>query len=189
PTTLPTAVNKIGDLTLNTAAPIAALPATKPEDQKVTFEQFLGDRVLVGNNLPALWLKSEGPTINRYVSNTEPYNLSTDSSIFWNGTEIAAAIPNSARYRFTQASSLKSLGVSDRGGFWELNAADDPGVDANGGSTPTAVPVSGGLRVVTSAGVYSRKSTQTFLPAPPALVDNPITSNDTNSSSPEPDER
>ncbi|MFN5838712.1 MAG: hypothetical protein ACK47J_18785, partial [Pseudanabaena sp.] len=135
PTTLPTAVNKIGDLTLNTAAPIAALPATKPEDQKVTFEQFLGDRVLVGNNLPALWLKSEGPTINRYVSNTEPYNLSKNDSIFWNGTETAAAIPNSARYRFTQASSLKSLGVSDRGGFWELNAADDPGVDANGGST------------------------------------------------------
>ncbi|MFM7885873.1 MAG: hypothetical protein ACKPCM_04095, partial [Pseudanabaena sp.] len=185
PTTLPTPVNKIGDLTLaQTAASIAALPATKPEDQRVTFERFLGDRVLVGNNLPALWLKTEG-TINRYVANTEPYNLSTDNSIFWNGTETAAAIPNSARYRFTQASSLKSLGVSDRGGFWELNAADNPGVDANGGSTPTAVPVSGGLRVVTSAGVYSRRPTQTFLPAPPPLLDNPVTASNTT----EPDPR
>ena len=180
PATVPPTVSSLGDLTLGKVSTlgtgIAALPATKPEDQKAKNEQFLGDRVLVGNNLPALWLKNEGG-IFRYVGSAEPYFLTSDNSIYWNDTEsspIAASAAN-ARYRFTQASSLKSLGVSDRGGFWELNAADNPAFDATGKSTPTTLPVSGGLRVVTGAGVYSRKSTQTFLPAPPALQDNPIT--------------
>ena len=180
PATVPATVSSLGDLTLGKASSlgsgIAALPATKPEDQKAKNEQFLGDRVLVGNNLPALWLKNEGGIL-RYVGSAERYELTSNNSIYWNDTEstpIAASSAN-ARYRFTQASSLKSLGVSDRGGFWELNAADNPAVDATGKSTPTTLPVSGGLRVVTGAGVYSRKPTQTFLPAPPALQNNPIT--------------
>ena len=180
PSPVPSTVSSLGDLTLGKVATlsskIAALPATKPEDEKAKYEQFLGDRVLVGNNLPALWLKNDGG-IKRYVGSSEPFFLTSDNSIYWNDTETApiAASSANARYRFTQANSLKSLGVSDRGGFWELNAADDPSVESSGKSTPTLLPVSGGLRVVTGAGVYSRKSAQTFLPAPPALQDNPIT--------------
>lgn len=176
-------VVKIGDLTLAAASTTAALPANRPEDAKATGEKFLGDRVLVGNNLPALWLKEEG-SIKRYVGSNEPFNLTSDDTIRWNdpadltGATALALSPTNARYRYTQANSLKSLGVSDRGGFWELNAADDPGKDAAARLTPTLSPVSGGLRVVTSAGVYSNirgVSGQTFLPAPPPLVDNPIT--------------
>lgn len=172
-------VNKIGDLGLNVSSATAALPSTKPEDQRATFEQFLGDRVLVGNNLPGLWLKKESG-LNSYVGSAEPYKLTTNDSIYWNATETTAIANTTAnaRYRFTQASSLKSLGVSDRGGFWELNAADNPGIDADNKVTPTRLPVTGGLRVVTSAGVYSRLPAQTFLPVPPTLEDNPITSTD-----------
>jgi len=180
-----TGITKLGDLTLSVVTGSrAALPQTKPEDEKVKREQFLGDRVLVGNNLPALWLKQDGSLI-RYAGSTEPYYLTipNNNTITWNDTSESTALTASAansRYRYAQATSLASLGVSDRGGFWELNAADNPAATVAGDAVnakPTQTPVTGGVRVISGAGVYSRISTQTFLPQPPALVDNPITAN------------
>ncbi|MCA6517723.1 MAG: hypothetical protein IM556_03575, partial [Pseudanabaena sp. M110S1SP2A07QC] len=181
-------IAKIGDLQLSAQSDRAALPAAKPETAKVDLEKFLGDRVLVGNNIPALWLKQEG-SLNRYAGSTDPYywTIPLNNSIRWNDTSETNALAASAtnvRYRYSQATSLKSLGVSDRGGFWELNAADNPAKilasDADN-AKPTQTPVTGGVRVVTGAGVYSRIPAQTFLPQPPALIDSPITPNVTGS--------
>ena len=122
-------------------------------------EKFLGDRILVGNGLPAQWLKKDSSGSLVFVGANVPHYISTQtSSIFWNdGNDTSGAtVSSSERYRYTQATSLSSLGVSDRGGFWELSAAIDPAA--------SGIKNTGGLRVVTNAGIYSRQSSDTFLP-------------------------
>jgi hypothetical protein len=141
-----------------------ALSASEPATVTSANKEFLlGDRVLVGNNLPAKWLKLN--TINsnlEFVGDTENSNITSDGSIKWDGSST------SKRYRNTRAFPLSNLGVSDRGGFWELSAAADPSI-VDSSTTPIkkqddSSPRSGGLRVVTNAGIYSRLTTKTFLP-------------------------
>lgn len=56
---------------------------------------------------------------------------------------------------------MDNLGDTDRGGFWELSAADDP---SDGNSPPNETPITGGLRVITNAGIFSARPEDTFLP-------------------------
>jgi hypothetical protein len=143
----------------NNLALSASEPATVTSANK---EFFLGDRVLVGNNLPARWLKyNSGADALEFVGDTESGDITTNSSVTWNSS-------TSKRYRNTRAFPLSNLGVSDRGGFWELSAAADPSI-VDSSVTPIkkqdeAAPRVGGLRVVTNSGIYSRLPKDTFLP-------------------------
>ncbi len=137
------------------------LPATDPEKVAVNNETELGDRVLAGNGLPAKWLQRTVTGGLEFVGDQTKYKISTNTSIFWNDSTT------SERYRTTRSIPLNSLGVTDRGGFWEISAALDPSVadplTPASPADPDISPKTGGLRVVTNAGIYSRRPDDTFL--------------------------
>ena len=115
------------------------LSATKPETQQASgVETVIGDRVVEGNNLPALALDST----NKWVTATT--TIATDQ---WTDA--------TARTRVSQLSKYPSAGDRSRDGFWEKLAAREPFSEFSN---------FGGLRVITGAGVYERDNS--FLPPP-----------------------
>ncbi len=111
------------------------LEATQPNLQKREGVQTkLGDRVFAGNNLPALWLKD-----GKYVGSEAEQPIGTGVNWTTSGSEPPA------RWRNTQIQALADLGLSDRNGFWEENAAANPINDLDN---------VGGVRIVTGAGIY-----------------------------------
>lgn len=128
-------------------------------------EENLGERVIVGNNLPAQrWNGTKFTSGEQQVDGSTP----------WTGGGPGSA----PRTRTPQVTKLADVGATDRGngmgeappattppnppyrdGFWEKVAAEIPRTDLD------AV---GGLRIITSAGVYDR--TNSFLP-PPSWID------------------
>ncbi|MCC3510464.1 MAG: hypothetical protein JGK29_15550 [Microcoleus sp. PH2017_17_BER_D_A] len=128
------------------------LQAAKPDPQPEK-ELFLGDRINIGNNLPAL----------RWDSTATP-------PAFLDRSEAQTVLPKTKwdngapddRTRTPQVTQLGDVGGQDRGGFWENSAAEIP---------KTVVDGVGGLRVITGAGVYERVNS--FLPPP--LWDDPST--------------
>lgn len=132
-------------------------------------EMLLGDRMLVGNNLPEIIYDTITQSF-KDVGATQ--NI---PSLKWNndtgGTDATSA--DNPRKRTAVVSQLADLGITDRDGFWEKAAAQNP---AN------VLDNIGGLRIVTGAGIYSfdRNATagveSSFLPAPPtATYDDPNT--------------
>jgi hypothetical protein len=133
------------------------LVSRDPANIKSTDSEInLGERVVVGNNLPAQrWdgAKFVGATVEQQV----------DGSTTWADGGI--------RTRRSQLTKLADVGATDRGnglgekpgadnppfrdGFWEAVAAQTPRNPLDG---------TGGLRVITSGGVYDR--TNSFLPPP-----------------------
>jgi hypothetical protein len=121
------------------------LPATQPDQDDPRFEENgekeLGDRIVVGNNLP-----------QKYFFNGA-----------WHGSDDEMEITNAewtpdtgeTRTRTTQVQTLPDLNVIGRDGFWEEQAALHPEKNTDG---------IGGLRVITGGGVYSRELS--FLPPP-----------------------
>ena len=101
-------------------------------------ERELGDRVNVGNNLPALWKDTDGKYKGQNAEK-RPYA---------NGTNWTQG--GGTRYRTTQAQALQNIGVAERGGFWELAAALDPSAQPPAPSNTGG----GGLRIITGAGIY-----------------------------------
>lgn len=122
------------------------LEATYPDPENpLTEEERLGDRVQVGNNLPAQrWDGAQfiGLEPAQQVDGSEPWTGSTE-----------------IRTRLSRITQLAEVGATDRASFWEQAAAEKP---------KTAVDGVGGLRVVTGGGVYERVNS--FLP-PPTWVD------------------
>ncbi|MEH1886421.1 hormogonium polysaccharide biosynthesis protein HpsA [Nostoc sp.] len=119
----------------NTSDSSKLLPsATEPtKQQQVGKEQYLGDRILLGNNLPGLWWN--GTTF-----------IGSDSTDTQSITGINWDDPSTAnRNRRSRVQQLADLGTVDRDGDWEASAATIP-------STPQDSV--GGLRVVTGAGIY-----------------------------------
>ncbi|HIK07143.1 MAG TPA: hypothetical protein IGS40_21030 [Trichormus sp. M33_DOE_039] len=111
------------------------LPATDPavlRSLTTRQEQRIGDRILVGNNLPQLWYDT---TSSKFVSSEKGQNISTKQ---WDNN-------TTTRQRFTQANLLDDLGVTERDGFWEKASTQKP---------TGPLDVVGGLRVVTGAGIY-----------------------------------
>ncbi|MEG5234423.1 hormogonium polysaccharide biosynthesis protein HpsA [Microcoleus sp. AT9b-C3] len=150
---LPTDANTKLTLNLNQLEATEIVP-NKPIEE----ETYLGDRVVAGNSLPNKWWDS-----------TKSELVSTEQAVAgkWN---TDATQPT--RTRTSQITQLADVGATDRGnglgektdpdlrdGFWEASAARIP---------KTTVDGIGGLRVITSAGVYDR--TNSFLP-PPKWID------------------
>ncbi|MBV8885598.1 MAG: hormogonium polysaccharide biosynthesis protein HpsA [Chroococcidiopsidaceae cyanobacterium CP_BM_RX_35] len=117
---------------LNTSQLEATWPHQQKQDGK---EMLLGDRIKVGNNLPALWKKGDD-----YVASNERQMLGSD--INWTHPD------DKPRYRTTQVQKLFDLGMSDRDGFWEAKAA--LGADNSYADV-------GGLRIITGAGIYQNR--------------------------------
>ncbi|WP_414513278.1 hormogonium polysaccharide biosynthesis protein HpsA [Nostoc sp. PCC 9305] len=151
-------------LTLDTAQ----LPTRDPDvvDNTPVIETELGDRIVVGNNLPELiWDATKGD----FVGENDPQTISP--AVKWTGSTTKD------RTRSTRVRQLSDLGVTGRDGFWEISAA-----------SPRSNPldVVGGLRVITGAGIYTPTGSglrtaliQPTLPTrggKPELVDDPSTS-------------
>ncbi|WYL96314.1 MAG: hormogonium polysaccharide biosynthesis protein HpsA [Gloeotrichia echinulata IR180] len=124
------------------------LSATDPLVQlKDGKETLLGDRVLVGNNMPETWYDSSA-SANKFVASPDQGQLISGRE--WDNN-------TNARKRYSQAYQLDNLGVTDRDGFWEKSAAQQP---------TGPLDVVGGLRVITGAGIYLpndyNPSTKTF---------------------------
>jgi hypothetical protein len=121
-------------------------------------EKYLGERIPVGNNLPA---QRWDVSTSDFISDEQQ----VDETTLWTeeqGREL--------RTRTPQVIKLADVGATERGnglgeapdaanpfrdGFWERSAAEKPLSPLDG---------IGGLRVITSAGVYDR--TNSFLPPP-----------------------
>ncbi len=115
--------------------------ATEPTKLQKDFggkEQYLGDRALIGNNLPQLWWDSSINN-NQFVGQN-PQDTQNISGINW---DIPTASPVT-RTRRSRLKTLADLGSTNRDKDWELAAASPQD------------PV-GGLRVVTGAGIYLPK--------------------------------
>ena len=135
---------------------LAQPPATNPKDiPPAASELLLGDRLDIGNNLPAQ--RWDG---SKFLGSV-PQNVDT-------GTQWTTG--DGQRTRTPQVTKLAEVGATSRGnglgeaptagnpfrdGFWEKAAAQTPTSPLEG---------TGGLRVITSAGVYDR--TNSFLPPP-----------------------
>jgi hypothetical protein len=146
----------------NTGLTITAsqLQATDPTKLPINpiAEPRLGDRILVGNNLPEL--RWEGTaTSGEFVGESKPQQINSTQT--WTGS-------TNLRTRTTRVRQLADLGVTGRDGFWEKAAAAPKN---------NFLDVVGGLRVVTGAGIYRRTgSFMTGTAAPPTPQNNPNTS-------------
>jgi hypothetical protein len=135
----------------------AQLNATYPNpEQPLTEENLIGDRIQVGNNLPAK--RWDGA---KFVGLEPPQEV--DGTTKWNAGDTTKK-----RTRSPRVTQLADVGATDRGGFWEQKAAEKP---------KTAVDGIGGLRVITAGGVYERVNS--FLPPPQWVAADPVTGNPT----------
>jgi len=90
-------------------------PATNPPDlAKKGYEIFTGDRILVGNNLPAYW-RDYTQTNSPYVTGTATQTV--DGTTNWLSTSGTSS--GVLRTRSTQIQPQLNLGVTDRGQYWE----------------------------------------------------------------------
>ncbi|MEP0871641.1 hormogonium polysaccharide biosynthesis protein HpsA [Trichocoleus desertorum AS-A10] len=122
-------------LTLKGTGNNMELPMTEPNKRKNDYnrqERLLGDRVFVGNNLPFLRYLTGSDS---FVGQRTPHELTGKTWDDGPGT----------RYRETRIEELPDLGVTNRSGFWEKAATEQP---------VNALDNVGGLRVITGAGIY-----------------------------------
>jgi len=121
-------------ISLNTAELQETYPVLQAEEGT---ETYVGDRIAVGNNLPAYWVDG-----NEYVTTTTNQLISNGSTpIYW----TAPTSNQQQRWRNTQIQAATNIGISNRNGFWEEAAATIPS---------SASDSVGGLRIVTGAGIY-----------------------------------
>ncbi|NEP85420.1 MAG: hypothetical protein F6K18_00460 [Okeania sp. SIO2C2] len=151
--------------------------ATRPSDLgELGIEELLGDRIKVGNNLPALRYDEELEELLEELDDEDeiPFlkgdakQYLTEGGIPWTNAEEddcenSEEAGNECRWRETQITAFADVGNVDRNSFWELAAARKP---------QSATEGYGGLRVITGAGVYERENS--FLP-PPGIYDDPAT--------------
>lgn len=148
---------------------LGRLRATEPNKLKEVYkenEKYLGDRVLVGNNLPALWYDKNvqdflgGKASKPILPTKTGDNETNESSTEWSDYDDEE---NKFRYRTTKIQELVSLdGSTERNGFFEEKATETP---------KNPLDNVGGMRVVTGAGIYVDgisypRNANAFLPAP-----------------------
>ena len=136
-------------------------PATNPANiEPAASEQELGDRLSIGNNLPAQ--RWDG---SKFLGSSA--EQAVDSGTEW-------TTGDGQRTRTPQVTKLADVGATGRGnGLGETPTAGNPFRDSFWEKAAAQTPISplegtGGLRVITSAGVYDR--TNSFLP-PPRWID------------------
>jgi hypothetical protein len=126
-------------------------------------ELLIGDRVLVGNGLPSRWW-------NGTAIQPKGTKQTITPAEYWQKPPMPGTDDTSTtRFRQSFVDTLPDLGNTGRGGFWEVQAAKAPKPYEN----------SGGLRVVTGAGIYYRPlSTEAKIKAD-SFLPKPVTGDDT----------
>lgn len=124
-------------LTIKTDGDLAFLPTSDPDLADEDAENFIGDRIKVGYGLPSLDL------------NGNPKQEDFDPARFWNDPNDIDAATTTERKQESQIDSLPDLGATFRNGYWEQQAA----------KIPRAYENSGGVRIVTGAGIYLPEDT------------------------------
>ncbi|MEA5598948.1 hormogonium polysaccharide biosynthesis protein HpsA [Rivularia sp. UHCC 0363] len=154
-------------LSLNVGRLLATEP-NKLKEVKKESEQYLGDRILIGNNLPALWFDKTAndfvgvKTSQQVLPRTNGDNKINESSTEWSDYNDEE---NKFRYRTTKIQELVSLeGATKRNGFFEEQAVELP---------KNPLDNVGGMRVVTGAGIYIDGSTNYPRTAPNAALPTP----------------
>ncbi|MDY7012330.1 MAG: hormogonium polysaccharide biosynthesis protein HpsA, partial [Cyanobacteriota bacterium] len=147
----PTGVNatgKTGQITGPTGLTLKPeqLAATDPELRNN--EDKTGDRILTGNNLPALFYNKSSQQFEANVGEftEEQGRQFIDGTTKWReaGPGNQPPSPNN-RYRKSQVAPSIDVGQTDRNGSWEADTAKEP---------LNRLDDVGGLRIVTGAGVY-----------------------------------
>ncbi|MGD2179518.1 hormogonium polysaccharide biosynthesis protein HpsA [Lusitaniella coriacea] len=135
----------------NKVKPEATEPETLSDD---TQENHVGDRILIGNSLPAIWYKMTNYGQYTNGNDTTGVFVQEDSEEFqpiqgkiWDTDEND---PRRTRGRLTRQRILSDVGDTGRSGFWEEAAATQP---------ETKLDPIGGLRVITGAGIYDPEPT------------------------------
>ncbi|MEA5575420.1 hormogonium polysaccharide biosynthesis protein HpsA [Anabaena sp. UHCC 0451] len=118
--------------------PHATEPIDKLQKELASVEQYLGDRTLVGNNLPEMWWDNEK---KQFLS----ANLDDTQNIA--GINWDLSNEPTPRTRRTSVQILADLAATERDGDWEYAAAQTP-------ENTEQENLVGGLRVVTGAGIY-----------------------------------
>ncbi len=155
-----------------TNLPLQYLPATDPQaiDPVTKAENYLGDRVLVGNSLPYQWFNGSSqpsqpkPAVepNKFAKPQQERNIVPLQK--WKA-KPAEGSPNtdpgetgSNRTRRSRIVILDDIADTSRAGFWENAAASRDDESEQGKklkeSDPSASTLRGGLRIVTGAGIY-----------------------------------
>ncbi|NEN89497.1 MAG: DUF3494 domain-containing protein [Okeania sp. SIO3H1] len=124
-------------LTIKTAGNLAFLPTSDPDLVDEDDENFIGDRISAGYGLPSLDLQGD-----KKKADFEPAQQ-------WNDPNDIAQGSGNIRTQETQIDSLPDLGATFRNGYWEQEAA----------KIPKAYENSGGVRIVTGAGIYLPEDT------------------------------
>ncbi len=147
--------NNFGEVALRTTGNTMVPQATAFQTLEDTVvEEFLGDRLLIGNNLPAAWFDN-----GTFVGEEGTQDI---EDIIWDAPD--GDVPRSRKTRVTP---LDDLGDIDRDGFWEESAAIKPENKLDG---------VGGLRVVTGAGFYYPDDNTDILPTPLSSIYSPSVS-------------
>ena len=123
-----------------TGLTLQQLKATDP-DQLDGEENFIGDRVIVGNGLPEIWYDEKENTFKNQDSQKEDEQTIVPN-VKWQNPDGNDS--ERERKRQSQVDNLPNLGSQGRDGFWEQEAAKKPST----GST------TGGVRIITGAGIY-----------------------------------
>jgi hypothetical protein len=133
-------------VSLNTSGdslkPLATEPIEKLEKELAGIEQYLGDRTIVGNNLPELWWDEE----REYFMGANMDDTQEIAGIKWDLSKEPTP-----RTRHTTLQTLADIAATERDGDWEYAAAQVP-------ENREQENLVGGLRVVTGAGIYLPKN-------------------------------
>ncbi|EGJ32951.1 MULTISPECIES: hormogonium polysaccharide biosynthesis protein HpsA [Moorena] len=132
------------NITGNKLSPAATEPSLQEDQGK---ERKIGDRVLIGHGLPARWWDNDAKQFQGARAKQD-----IDKKVEWDNFEDE---DKKVRFRTTQVTPLSELGDTDRNGFWERKAAQQPSQPLEG---------IGGLRVVTGAGIYVDDDESDLLP-------------------------
>ncbi len=158
------------DVTAYTKLPLKYLPATDPQRVNPLTKQndYIGDRVIVGNSLPYKWFNANSSK----VLATEPNKFAkanAERPVLPPTNWLQPADPNNpdtpggtsgSRNRNSRIVILDDIADTSRGGFWETAAATNQAKvqirDTDGTLRDDFISddVRGGLRVITGAGIY-----------------------------------
>lgn len=158
------------DTTAYTKLPLKYLPATDPQRVNPLTKQndYIGDRVIVGNNLPYRWFNANSSKVLTTDVNTFA-KANAERPILPPTNWLQPADPNNpdtpggtsgARNRSSRIVILDDIADTSRGGFWETAAATNQAKvqvrDTDGTLKDDFISddVRGGLRVITGAGIY-----------------------------------
>lgn len=121
-------------------------------------EEKTGDRILVGNNLPALFYNT---ATQKFEANAGEFTDKEGQQLIDGTTKWKQSGSNTdsseIRYRKSQVAPSVNVGMTDRDDTWEEDAAKVP---------DNPLDDKGGLRIITGAGVYLKGNSPVNLPTP-----------------------